>query len=547
MEEELKSLNESLEERVVERTEDLRIETSSHKLSEEKYHNLFNNAYDAIFVADLETGIILEANKSAEKLIGMPAEEIVGMHQAQLHPREDLEHYECMFENHVQNGTAQDEAIVIHKESHKIPVSITASVVEYGGKRVIQGVFRDMRESKKAERDIKQLNELLEQCHVWLDNSPVCTKVVDLDFNLLFMSAAGIKALKIDNVTTLYGKPYPFDFFPESTRRGMVKNLKKVKETGEVITGEAPVCDIEGNELWFQATLVPVRDDEGRIDFIIVVSVDINERKQAEEKMEKLNETLEERVIERTEELKNKNIELANEITERKHGEEQIKSSLKEKETLLMEIHHRVRNNLQVISSLLLLHDKYLKDEQSIKVFKDAQNRIHSMADVHEILYAAKHLSDIDFSQYVRSLADRLFSSYGISPDKISLKISISDVMLAVDQAVPLGLLVNELLSNSIEHAFPFDKIGVESLNSDQCKPEGKQEGYEICVSLTPTQDNRINFIVSDNGVGIPEDLDFRTTDSIGLNLVTVLAEDQLKGEIALNRSVKGAKFQIIF
>ncbi len=135
-------------------------------------------------------------------------------------------------------------------------------------------------ERKKME---ERLKDSLEQSRVWLDNSPVCTKVVDLDFNLKYMSEAGIKALKIDDITQFYGKPYPFDFFPESTKRGMTKNLKKVKKTGEIITGEAPVADIYGNELWFRATLVPVRDDEGRIDFIIIVSVDINERKKMEE------------------------------------------------------------------------------------------------------------------------------------------------------------------------------------------------------------------------------------------------------------------------
>ncbi len=240
-------------------------------------------------------------------------------------------------------------------------------------------------------------------------------------------------------------------------------------------------------------------------------------------------------------------IAVKEDITERKHGEEQTKSSLKEKEALLMEIHHRVRNNLQVISSLLILHTRYLKDEQSIKVFKDAQNRISSMAGVHEILYDAKHLTEIDFAQYVRTLSSSLFSSYGVNPDKISLKVSIRNIVLAIDQAVPLGLLVNELLSNALEHAFPPDKIGVACLSSYQGKLEGKQEEYEIRISLTPTQDNRISLIVSDNGVGMPADLDFRTTDSLGLTLVNILAETQLKGELTLDRSVRGTKIQVIF
>ena len=116
-----------------------------------------------------------------------------------------------------------------------------------------------------------------------LDYSPVCTKVVDLDFNLQYMSTAGITALKIDDITKLYGTPYPFEFFPESYKKRMTENLQKVVRTGEIITEEAPVTDIEGNELWFQASLVPVRNDEGQIDFIIIVSVDINERKKMEE------------------------------------------------------------------------------------------------------------------------------------------------------------------------------------------------------------------------------------------------------------------------
>ena len=227
----------------------------------------------------------------------------------------------------------------------------------------------------------------------------------------------------------------------------------------------------------------------------------------------------------------------------RKHAEEQINTSLKEKETLLMEIHHRVRNNLQVLSSLLLLHTENLKDDQSVKVFKNAQDRIQSMAIIHEILYESNHLSSIDFSQFVRRLTGKLFSSYGIAPDKISLKVNIKNVSLKIEQAVPLGLLVNELFSNSLEHAFPFDKISVDSIGSDQVR----QEKYEISISLTPAQDNKIELIVCDNGVGMPKNLDLRTTDSLGLSLVNIIAENQLKGEVALDRSVKGTKFQIIF
>ena len=138
------------------------------------------------------------------------------------------------------------------------------------------------KEINNHKKTTQALVESEKKHRAWLDNSPICTKVLDLDFNLLFMSTAGIKALKIDDVTKLYGTPYPFDFFPEAFKDSMTKNLEKVKETGEVITGEAPVCDIEGNELWFLATLLPLRDFKGRIDSLIIVSVDINKRKKME-------------------------------------------------------------------------------------------------------------------------------------------------------------------------------------------------------------------------------------------------------------------------
>ncbi len=171
-----------------------------------------------------------------------------------------------------------EEKIMLLNESLEQRVSKrTADLAKTNEKLELEIIKRTKTEEK--------LKDSFEQTRVWLDNSPVCTKVVDLDFNLKYMSDAGVKALKIDDVTTLYGKPYPFDFFPESTKKVMQKTLKKVKETGETITGEAPVCDIEGNEAWFQATFVPVKDVEGRIDFIIVVSVDINERKKFEERI----------------------------------------------------------------------------------------------------------------------------------------------------------------------------------------------------------------------------------------------------------------------
>ncbi len=143
-------------------------------------------------------------------------------------------------------------------------------------------VFLDITDRKQAE---EKLHTLEQQSHAWLENSPTCTKIVDLDFNLQYMSSAGVKGLNIDDITPYYGKPYPFHFYPESFKTKMTGNMKRAKETGKIITQEAPVVDLNGNEVWFHSTIVPAKDDNGRIEYLIIVSMDTTERKLAEEKL----------------------------------------------------------------------------------------------------------------------------------------------------------------------------------------------------------------------------------------------------------------------
>jgi PAS domain S-box-containing protein len=155
------------------------------------------------------------------------------------------------------------------------------SFYDYNGRlECVTGVMVDITELKQAEQRSRGLEQ---RNRAWLENSPVCTKIVDLDFNLQYMSHAGIAGLKIEDITEFYGKPYPFDFYPESFRNTMTKNLEKARETGEILEQEAPVVDTEGNELWYHSAIVPVNDDEGRIDYIIIVSTDITDRKRTEQ------------------------------------------------------------------------------------------------------------------------------------------------------------------------------------------------------------------------------------------------------------------------
>lgn len=243
------------------------------------------------------------------------------------------------------------------------------------------------------------------------------------------------------------------------------------------------------------------------------LSREIAERKLAEEALIQYRERLEVLVRERTQELGRANASLKAEIIEREHAEEQVRASLREKEILLKEIHHRVKNNLQIISTLLDLQSEHIEDERSLRYFRDSQDRIRSMALVHEKLYQTRDFISINFGEYLANLARYLFNSYITDPDRISLKLDVAPATLEIDQAIPCGLIVSELVSNSMKYAFP----------------DGR--GGEIAVRLRVEGDSDIELMVRDDGVGLPPGLDFRNTDSLGLQLVTMLVS-QIRGEI---------------
>jgi PAS domain S-box-containing protein len=213
-------------------------------------------------------------------------------------------------------------------------------------------------------------------------------------------------------------------------------------------------------------------------------------------------------------------------ITENKKSQDLIKKSLLEKEMLLKEIHHRVKNNLMVISSLLSLQSRYIKDEVSKSIFKESQNRARSMALIHELLYRSSDLKRINFGDYIKTLTNELFRMYVTDPDRIKLNINVEDVMLDINTAIPLGLIVNELVSNSMKHAFPNDRKGK----------------IDIEFKL---EDGIYSMIVSDNGVGFPKDYDLEVSDSLGLRIVNSLTE-QIDGQIELERE-NGTRYIIKF
>jgi len=213
-------------------------------------------------------------------------------------------------------------------------------------------------------------------------------------------------------------------------------------------------------------------------------------------------------------------------ISDRMQKEMHIRASLHEKELLLGEIHHRVKNNLQIVHSLLDLQAARIDDPQVQDILRDSQNRIRSMALIHQVLYQSHDFARVDFAGVIDSLVPTLVASYGIEPERIGIEIEAAAVQLPINLAIPCGLIVNELVTNALKHAFPGNVPGI------------------IRVVLAQYSHNRVRLIVSDNGIGIPAQLDLEKADTLGLQLVRLLTS-QVNGELSIER--QPARFTLTF
>jgi PAS domain S-box-containing protein len=274
---------------------------------------------------------------------------------------------------------------------------------------------------------------------------------------------------------------------PAAARGGVDELLRSLTEKEPAGVLEC-LYDMEGNTRWLQWNFRAIFDRRGHVSEFQAVGVD---------------------------------------ITELKRNEEQIKASLKEKDALLKEIHHRVKNNLQIISSILSLQEARVSDPASREVLADSRNRIKSMALIHEKLYGSNNLSSIDFSEYLGSLMSHLSSSYGANGGRIAMRTDIESLSLNIDIAIPLGLIVNELVTNCFKHAFPGETPG------------------EIFVELHRMTDGKYLLTVGDIGVGMPAGFDIDRTSSLGLQLVQALTQ-QTNSQITREHE-KGTVFKITF
>lgn len=346
----------------------------------------------------------------------------------------------------------------------------------------------EMEESKTKQKQAEEALRISEErFRQFFENAPgycymVSSKGKTLNINTAALAVLGYK--KEDVI----GKPFSTTIYAPSSVEKAKKLFTQWKKTGKLRNEELNIITKSGEKRTVLLSVDAVRSEDGKVLHAISFQTD---------------------------------------ITERKRAEEQIKASLEEKEVLLQEIHHRVKNNMQIISSILNLQSSVIKHKGALELFKSSQNRIKSMALIHEKLYKSKDFTRIDFSKYVQGLSNDLFRVYGINQDVVKLNIDIKDVLLNINTAIPCGLIINELVSNSLKHAFPDNRKS------------------KIKIAMSSLNNNEIELTVSDNGIGIPEEVDIKSTKSLGLHLVTILAEDQLKGEIKLDKT-KGTKFHMI-
>jgi two-component sensor histidine kinase/PAS domain-containing protein len=260
-------------------------------------------------------------------------------------------------------------------------------------------------------------------------------------------------------------------------------------------------------ETWLEARTSILHDAGGRQAGRLVVLRDISNRKRAEEELKRSNEALK------------------GEVAEKTRAQEALSVSLREKEVLLKEIHHRVKNNLQIISSLLSLQTTSSGREGAAEALRDSQNRIRSMALIHEKLYMSSDIAHVDFREYAETLARNLIRSYSTGPH-VRMAVDIDLIPLGIDTAIPCGLIINELVSNALKYAFPGGRSG------------------EIRIRLAYAG-GTCTLTVSDDGAGLPDGFDFRNTSSLGLQLVNILAE-QMEGTVELD-TARGTTFKITF
>ena len=366
-----------------------------------------------------------------------------------------------------------------NKKIHQLNASLEDKVVER-----TRSLYQANQDRVKAEGEAEKLTAVIKHTGELIN-------LASLDGRMIFLNEAGGRMLGIDPEDA--PNFHIMDVIPEHLAVLVNETILPILKDGESWSGDLQYRDlITGKTTHVHAMLFTINDPNSGIPrYLANVSRDITGRKQAEEK---------------------------------------IKASLKEKEILLKEVHHRVKNNLQVVSGLLGLQTYSIEDRvepETLALFRESATRIKSMALIHERLQCSSDFAHVDFEHYIRQLADELFRNYRVDSDSIILDVQTEGAQVSIDQAVPCGLIVNELLSNALKYAFPNDTEG------------------RIEISLKPGKENKLELIVCDDGVGLPDHMELEKAETLGLTIVNALVE-QLSGEMVLDRA-QGTCFRLTF
>jgi len=438
------------------------------------------NSLDAIILH--QQGVIKFANRATAKLAGYTSEELLGKNilafVAPEYHNFVLQHMTDRLAGKVTQPIYELE--LIRKDQSRLPVEISATVVEFDGERLSLAFIRDISERKHAEAEIKKRQTYLEML---LKSNPSAIATLDKKNRVIDWNSAAEKIFGYSWQEVL-GKNID-DIITNPEVKAEAQNLSKHVLSGESI---------------FNREIVRYRKDGTAVDLILSgapLTID-----------DKIEGTM----------------AVYTDISALKNAEKTLRSLLKEKTALVSEIHHRVKNNLQVMVSLLNLQATRTDDLRTAHILEESKRRMLSMAIVHEQMYATQDFANINFKQYIETVIKEMMFSREIR-EKISFKKDLSDVLLDIDTAIPCGLLLNELLSNALRHAFPGNRKG------------------QINLSLRPQTEKLFELVVSDNGIGFPEHIDFQKSESFGLVLLKLLVK-QVRGRIELIRE-KGTTFKI--
>jgi PAS domain S-box-containing protein len=494
--------------------------------SETRFRALIQNSSDIIRILD-RNGRISYESPSTQRILGYPPDFFVGKDPMEFVHPDDRERVKNDLKEvfaRANTGTPTEFRVRRADGSYIWADSIGVNLLDVPGIEGIVVTTRPIEQRKKLEQDLVESEERLRLALEGAD-------VASWDWN--FLTGKTVFSDKYYTMLDYNPGEFPADYdhfvslmHPDDQKTVLPGLLEQIRTKQPVFEIEYRLRDKSGDWHWILGRgKIAETDEKGNATRLTGVNIDITNRKLMVSEIRSLNTVLEQRVKERTEALVLVNAALEEENAQRVVAEKELQASLAEKTLLLKEVHHRVKNNLQIIASLLNLQSRYIKDESTLAAIRESQNRVKAMALVHEKLYKSDDISKIDLHDYIKFLGTGLFQFYGAKSRGIQFILEIHDVSVDINSAIPLGLIINELISNSLKYAFPNDRRG------------------EIRITVTK-EGHTITILFQDTGIGIPADLDWRNTQSLGLRLVNTLV-DQLSGTVELDRS-SGTRFVMI-